>query len=95
MDVGDPPPDPEGIKTILTTSRSTRTIRPATAQSLWSSPGFDRAEVDEILDYLWGEDRIECWRMRLADGSEMLTGIRRMLEGHERRWGESRRYRDR
>ena len=24
--------------------------------------GFDRAEVDEILDYLWRADRIECRR---------------------------------
>jgi len=49
--------------------------------------GFDRTEVDEILDYLWRADRIECRRMTADDGSEMLTGIRRVLEGRERRWG--------
>ena len=49
--------------------------------------GFDRTEVDEILDYLWRADRIECRRMTAADGGEMLTGIRRVLEGRERRRG--------
>ena len=49
--------------------------------------GFDRAEVGEVLDYIWRADRIECRRMKSADGSEMLTGIRRVIEGRKRRWG--------
>jgi hypothetical protein len=54
--------------------------------------GFDRTEVDVVLEYLWQADRIECRRMTAADGSEMLTGIRRVLEGRERRWGDWGRY---
>lgn len=50
--------------------------------------GFDRAEVDVVLQYLWRDDRIECRRMTATEGSEMLTGVRRVLESRERRWGE-------
>jgi hypothetical protein len=50
----------------------------------------DRAEVDVILEDLWREDRNRgCWTMSVADGSEMLTGIRRVLEGRQWRWGSS------
>ena len=49
--------------------------------------GLDRAIVDGVLVYLWREDRIECRAMRSGDGREILMGIRRVLEGRERRWG--------
>ena len=86
-------PYPEAIKTILAIISLYEDDEVCDSPILVVESGFDRAEVDEVLDYLWQEDRIECRRMRSADGSEMLTGIRRALEGRERRWGEWGRYR--
>jgi len=50
--------------------------------------GLDRATVDEVLDYPWREDRIECRVMNLEGDGRGLTGIWRVLEGRERRWGD-------
>lgn len=50
--------------------------------------GLDRAEVDEVLQYLRRADRIECRAMKASDGSEILTGI--SSEGKRaalREWG--------
>lgn len=55
--------------------------------------GFDRATVDEVLDCPRREDRIECRSMRLGDGTDALTGIRRASEGRSRRWADFGRYR--
>jgi hypothetical protein len=61
---------------------------------LVAESGLDREEVDAVLEYLWREDRIECRRMRAVDGNQMLTGIRRVVEGRKRRWGQFGRYQD-
>ena len=86
-------PDPEDIMTILTINSLYEDDEVCDSPILVVESGFDRAEVDAVLEYLWREDRIECRRMRSGDGSEMLTGIRRVLEGRERRWGGWGRYR--
>ena len=84
--------DPEDVTDVL------RVIELYEDDEVCDSPiivveiGLDRATVDEVLDYLWRADRIECRVMR-ADGESMLTGIRRVVEGRERRWGEWGRYR--
>lgn len=90
MDDVDLVPDPEGVMTILTI------ISPYEDDEVCDSPilvvesGFDRTEVDEVLDYRWREDRIECRSTRAGDGSEMLatepTTRFRSGSGHERLW---------
>ena len=49
---------------------------------------LDRATVDAILEDLWREDRIECRAMDDGEGHAILTGIRRVIDGRGRRWGE-------
>jgi len=84
----DPVSHSEEVRTILTIIRLYEDDEVCDSPILVAESGFNRAEVDEVLEYLWLEDRIECRAMRAGDGSEVLTGIRRVLKGRERRWGE-------
>jgi hypothetical protein len=83
----DPVPDPEDIMTVFTIIGLYEDDEVCDSAILVVETGFDRTEVGVVLDYLWREDRIECRLMR-AGNEEMLTGIRRVLPGRERRWGK-------
>ncbi len=84
--------DPEDVSDVLHVIESYEDDEVCDSPIIVVEIGLDRATVDRVLDYLWRADRIEC-RVMSADGKSMLTGIRRVVEGRERRWGEWGRYR--
>jgi hypothetical protein len=87
-----PMPDPEDIKDVLRTIELYEDDMVCDSAIIVVETGFDRATVDEVLDYLWRVDRIECRAMGSDGGSEALVGIRRVLDCRERRWGQWGRY---
>ena len=53
--------------------------------------GLPSEAVDEVLDYLWEQGRIEAI-MTLGGRNPSLDGIRRILPGRDRLWGDDGRY---
>lgn len=72
--------DSEDIMTILRVIELYEDDQICDAPILVVESGFDRWEVDEILDQLWREDQIEC-RAMTSGNEPMLTGIRRVAIG--------------
>ena len=56
--------------------------------------GLSPGTVDEVLEYLWQEDRIEGI-MTLGGRNPSLDSIRRVLPDRERLWGDDGRYQPR
>lgn len=86
--------NPEDISDILTVIELYEDDEVCDSPIIVVETGLDQATVDEVLDYLWRAARIECRVMR-SEGESMLTGIRRVVVGRERRSGEWGRVSDR
>jgi hypothetical protein len=81
-------PDPELLKTVLTVIGLYENADIVCDNDLIDSEtGFSPDEVDEVLDYLWRTDQIECRAVSVPDRNPFVVGIRRGVEGRERRRG--------
>jgi hypothetical protein len=55
--------------------------------------GLDPATVDEVIDYLWTEDMVECRVSSSQSRQPAASDVRRVMVDRERLWGPWGRYR--
>src|SRR5271170_7422091 len=81
-------PSPENVRLILTVIAAYEDEVDLCGSYVidWES-GLDPRIVDEVLDYLWAQDMVEC-RVGGTEGREpAVIDVRRVLVGRDRRWG--------